>query len=839
MRTSIAGATFLLLGAGAAAVGAATNGNNLALTGSDTLFKVTNDVIGVCDGALHGAFNAAGNLKPGGVSLGISYIGGGSGVGANAMALGMQELAPMSRNLKNYEYCSYGGANPAYPGLASEGTTNALLVGVDGVSIVSNTASSCTTNVAKTGSFTYTKKSDGTQATYNVTNSLDVLRLVYGGTDAAGFFAPVYNEEAVAGTFPASNPKHITNDYGCNGNIRKALLANWSALFGAACGAGKCDGSTAANNSVQPLGVSHAFRRSDLSGTTDAFLSLVGFAGRKIGNNPATTPAPFSYVINAFCNSPDANADATAPKTSTNGTSCAADTDCPQSWGSRCVASICTGTKAGASDAYAADQANQITNTGTDLPNGPAGSPIAIPCLLAGTTANGLASSGSNPVLLANPNNINADCMPALATSDPATYFGDAHKFDSVCQQVGTQTTGFGTCHPGSLATTSDYTDNDPIRTGCDSDPNTGLDTDVVCELDGTLGVVLPVLLPDVAGVTNTDALPANDCDAGNTCVLSKIGDPSLPCPKGGPKKLGACYFPAFTGKDLSPPQSLPPSLQCNALSSNKCFSDKAGDGRVFNMTMKKPQGSQPGQAVLDSNNNLMLGSFFRIHARKPSSYASTAANGATACNISTVTSVSDTNLIGCMAAADPCALGFAGREADQVFSGSALNGLNQANTVNGLAPRPDTNISSLLDGVIGADSKKCTVAGAANCPIVGGVQYVCNTQFSLCYPPTDVTYPLSRRLYVASLVGFGALQGGENQLALCYGDNNLVTSIMQADNFVPMPGAGIQCLDYPQENSGLATGVYLANCPSSSIGGANIDACGNGSAPTISHPAH
>ena len=52
-----------------------------------------------------------------------------------------------------------------------------------------------------------------------------------------------------------------------------------------------------------------------------------------------------------------------------------------------------------------------------------------------------------------------------------------------------------------SFAGASDYADNDPIRVTCD-------DNDTVCGKDNTLGLVLPVLLPDVPGVATTDTFP-------------------------------------------------------------------------------------------------------------------------------------------------------------------------------------------------------------------------------------------------------------------------------------------------------------------------------------------
>ena len=675
MRTSIASATFRLLGVGAVAVGAAEpGGNNIALTGSDTLFTVTQNVISTCDGQLHNGIVAAGNLS----GTGITYLGGGSGVGAGNMDAGNQQLSPMSRALKNSEYCTHDNA-----ALSSQGTTNALLVGVDGVSVMANATQSCSTDLAKSGrSFAYTNGS-GAQ-TYAITDSLQVLRLVYAGYD--------------------SKTKSYSGDFGCGGVARKALVANWSKLFNADCAAGKCDGSTA-GVVTQPLGLSHAWRRSDLSGTTDAFVTLVNMGTRKIGNNPITAPGANSFTVNPFCNSIDANTLITT-------TACTKNADCQ----------------------------------------------------------------------------VSGDTFPTLN--------------DGVCENP-TGVSGAGRCHAGSLGTYSDYTDQDPIRVPCDNDPNTGNDLETVCGMNGDLGLVLPVLLPDVPGIAATDSYPTALCDPTNTCALSKTGDPSLPCPRGGPLQLGQCFHPTIKNADGTF------NFNCIAQSSNKCFGDKGFDGRAYNLPLKKKQGIQGGQYVGDSNGNLMTGSFFRIHMSHPSSYAP---SGAITCQNS-----DDTHQIGCLVVSDPCSIGFAGREADQVSTA------NQALSVNGVFPRPDTNISQLLDGTSSCPANACP-SGTT-----------CNTQFGQCYPNADTVYPLARRLYVASLVGFGNLQGGEKQLGLCYGDNNLVKPAIQNNNFVVVP-TGIQCLDYPEENSSLAQTGYLPACSDATAGGGNTDACSTSAKPTISN---
>ena len=81
MRTAIGLAIFLGVGAGAVGAGALET-----MKGSDTLFDITTDVIANC--------------KVNGTSVGISYIGTGSGAGETALvnvASPVQHVAPMSR----------------------------------------------------------------------------------------------------------------------------------------------------------------------------------------------------------------------------------------------------------------------------------------------------------------------------------------------------------------------------------------------------------------------------------------------------------------------------------------------------------------------------------------------------------------------------------------------------------------------------------------------------------------------------------------------------------------------------------------------------------------------
>ena len=255
MRTKIAVGAFLVAGAGASTVWAAnppdTTGNNIALQGSDTLEEVSKAVLAdpACAATLTG--------------LGMSYAGGGSGTGETAMGTipPTQMLAPMSRFLNvNTNNCRNGA------------TAEGLVIGLDGLAIPvsqTNGGTACGGAAAFTGSFNYVDAGGVTQ-TYTLAETAagagdawrDILKLVFLGVPHSG-----------------------ARD--CNGPIRRALVANWANLFqGHSCTSGTC-----------PSGLRHAYRRSDLSGTQDAFLSALG-----LGGLASAQIAQTGAKANLFCN---------------------------------------------------------------------------------------------------------------------------------------------------------------------------------------------------------------------------------------------------------------------------------------------------------------------------------------------------------------------------------------------------------------------------------------------------------------------------------------------------------------------------------------------------------
>jgi ABC-type phosphate transport system substrate-binding protein len=258
MRTTIAIATFLVVGAGAAGAGAL---DNISLLGSDTLFEVTNDVLAACPGA-----------------TGLTYLGTGSGAGEGKLKTGAQSVAPMSRFLQASNTCAVTGA--AGDPTAAEGT----VVGLDGIAIVGSVANAGTaacngstadcnaatepnTGVAFSTTITLT---DGTS--YTFTSWRDVLRVLYAGMDhAAGSDITKRN---------------------CNSALRATVVSNWSTFFQSQCSGGTC------------TSIRHAWRRDDSSGTTDAFLSLIGLPSASVPTNssPLCNAAQSTDVLPANVN---------------------------------------------------------------------------------------------------------------------------------------------------------------------------------------------------------------------------------------------------------------------------------------------------------------------------------------------------------------------------------------------------------------------------------------------------------------------------------------------------------------------------------------------------------
>jgi hypothetical protein len=668
MRTSIVGAAFLLVGAGAATVAAVdTNGNNLALNGSDTLFDVTQAVLTSCTTQFTDFSTNA-----------ISYLGGGSGAGSGQMDLGLQEVSPMSRALKSTEYCSIatvaGVSTPPSPGL-SEG----LLVGIDGVAIVANKTNTCvgstainvgiTTPVAVTdtglaGGPAPSSCPGCTGSSYTFADSFDALKVLYFG---------------LTHDTPAT--------YNCASPVRKTLIRQWTNFFSSDCAAG--DGTCSG-------GITHAWRRSDLSGTTDAFYNILGGQAGLPGGKGVGT---FSTVPNSskksipFCNSVDAQ---------TSGV----------------VGSVTFPTSFGGSSDF----------------------------------------SDNDP--------IRTNCNPLTTTTDASGNIVSGSG-DEVCQAARTPAASFA----------------------------------------GDLGVVLPVFLPDSSFTSVTDYYPKKPC--GTACTLVAPVKSNLTngfvCPdSGGSTILGGCYMP-FAGTADNP------DPRCVAAATTRCFDvgSKRNDGRSYNLvtvvaigqipTANRASASSFGyQFDIDANKRVLSGSFYRIHSVSagPHNVPDPTVGTTGFCNEN-----DDTSQIGCLVDSDPCSVGYAGRLASRFFPGNATG--TPGNT-------------SVADNL-----KALSVLGVP--PFTPGADPDLGLKNLLQPAGTTPLYPFSRRLYFATIYGFGKLSNGERELSQCYANNTIVNAAM-VNRFVAVPG-GVQCLDYPEESASTATPAPNAQ----GLGNLPLGGCGLG----------
>src|SRR5450631_4392395 len=602
----------------------------------------------------------------------------------------------MSRALKNSEFC--GLSTTTYNGTVAEGAgkSEGLLVGIDGVAISANQATSCSpssTNVpAVTGA--------------NGFGASTAMAVLAGGNGTATGATYTFGDPAGARyqnqpSFDALAVLYfgLTHDgnYSCSSDTRKTLIKNWKNLFSTDCTAGDTTCST---------GLTHAWRRSDLSGTTDAFVSVL--------NPPAGTL--------------------------TNGKN----------------AAVAVG-----------------IGTLSTVPVG--------------------ATQKSNPF-----------CNSADATAATATV---------------------------SFGGSADFQDLDPVRTSCGASGT----VDGVCEAYknlgtvgnflGDIGVVVPVLLPDATTTVTSDPYPTAACST-NCTLVAPIKSTLLPagylCPGSNlPPNQGFCFMPVIDTTSNDP--------RCISGNQIHCF-DVVGkpDGRQYNLPVvvaqsqftgtyqKYKQAGSTYQFAVDVNGRPMSGGFYRIHAQAAGVHN---VPDATAGTTGVCTEKDDTSQIGCLTDSDPCSIGYAGREAAKAYPGVGTPAVPtseplKALAVNGTPPfTPDAvaiaATGGFSDGLANPDlSLKNLLASSGTLPL----------------------YPLSRRLYFNTVYGFSNLQGGEKELAQCFGTNSITGPAITGHGFVAIPG-GVQCVDYPEQqgtsspapNVQGSGNVALGGCASASAG---TDAC-------------
>jgi hypothetical protein len=270
-----------------------------------------------------------------------------------------------------------------------------------------------------------------------------------------------------------------------------------------------------------------------------------------------------------------------------------------------------------------------------------------------------------------------------------------------------------------------------------------------VCGADGTLGVVLPILVP--SELTPAQKYPSLACDptlpfAFGPALLRPNGDPAR-CPNGDAPQDSKCLLPVRADASqpggiafdcINPPGNVPQAL-FDTDGNGTVFTDAPGtdarpdvDGRVYNLVLRDPTGairlvSRPDPQKLGVMSTPVAGAFYRIHTTR--SLLLPPLHTTATCALQDDAS----DQIGCLTLSSPCSIGYAGR--------------------GGVSNNPGTT-SAKVDGIDNTtDTIKALVLGGS-------------------------TYPLARKLYLNTLQGFEILHNStvatgtgnaEEEMAKCY----------------------------------------------------------------------
>lgn len=662
----------MLLGAGAGTSAYAS----IALKGSDTLEDVTRDVIAACPAIMGDPANP------------VTYSGGGSGGGENAMiaATPTQQIAPMSRELGTgaispLTLCSLGvdpGCTtacvvPTDTGCTGAAPTNGkrvacdpskgaqeLLVGLDGIAVVganqtggdsvARTAATgddcgdsivggqfvvCSLNVDPGCTVACVAGTDAgctgaapANGKYIFTDWRDVLAVTYGGqyhSDASGSTTaaltinesplaadPRYCQNPAPAAHKVRNPARIS----CAGTVRQNLVNNWGRLY-ADAGAG----APGVCRSPSCVRLKHAFRRGDLSGTTDTFVGLVGL-----------------IAIPAFTN---------------------------------CV----NGNFAGISNA---------------------------------ATANPFCNAGEAPMNKGDSDYLDLDPIRRIADSESAALSRQGMEQVAEGYQAPTNpptTRGNDTRADPPVAATADFAYSTFQNIGFDS-TNASFNSFFVANQPGalaarkSLGVVLSIEIP-----TNYQ-----DDQVAYWSPSPAAGQAPVKCAPGvfAPSNVGA----GMVCPDGNPVQ--PCLLPVDASGTNfNCMTDAPTpaasplkDSRVYNLWVVTTLGKfvkdnyLNGSISLAANRqNRAVSAFFRLHTNQVTNFGATPK--VAQANTGVCKSFESTTQIGCLTKANPCSIGFAGREAVSVDNSNMAFriGLNSNTNATAALPPSQVNIENLVTG--------------------------------------------------------------------------------------------------------------------------------------------
>jgi hypothetical protein len=618
------------------------------------------------------------------------YLGTGSGNGETAMKSGTQAIAPMSRFLGS-GICAIAG------GQTTLQATEGLVIGLDGVSVVGSKANAGLCNGDPTLSAACTPQPSAGLA---FTGSITTVPIA--GSTHASYTYTFQNWKDVLkiiyGGQSNSSQNTATGDSGCNSDIRNTLANSWGSLFqtGATCAAGSACTSAVPTSGL--AGLQHAFRRDDASGTSDVFQQLLGLS-----------PAPTSSSNRNFGTSPFCNVNEVGVASATATNPITITTTIPHG--------LTTG------------QTVTIVGVGKNIDN----------TQIAGPPAGNIAADGNNLVVTVLTGN-----SFTIAKDGTGATNGTA---------VGSYAMVLLPPPPGLVREPipTDYREYDPIRRPCAQTTPT-IPKEDVCNRDGKLGLVLPVVPTDFLG-SNAAQYPLAGPTQSNFEPAAIVKDPNtglnftLGCPNGD-------IF--FNGNACSKPLDGTGSGAVLAVQGTHPFRlDGLADidGRVFNSHLLGA-GTAPSVAYqVDTLGRPIVGAWYRIHSGHTISAVNATLGTGVKC-----TQVDATLQIGCLVQASPCSVGYAGRTAST---------WDVADTT--------------------ADILQNEIAPATGC-----VQ--------------SFAYPLSRKLYLNTGIGWSNVSAsssvGPNELALAQCENNVGSSttmntILNGLNFVQFASGGALSEDF------------------------------------------
>lgn len=202
----------------------------------------------------------------------------------------------------------------------------------------------------------------------------------------------------------------------------------------------------------------------------------------------------------------------------------------------------------------------------------------------------------------------------------------------------------------GPFCNGTEFDDNDPVRVACTPEMD-------VCGNDGNAGWVLPIFVPGerdasspLGALTAADIYPTEPCLPGNFANAPNPIDPATSgqitgCPDGALEFAGTCPTPRTADN----------SFACLNLFSN-VSTFGAGDGRVFNKTVRTADGS----IIRDGNGFQIFNAWYRMASRQEDELPTFPQPPVERDCLEG----DSTRQIGCLAGRLDCTSGFAGREA-------------------------------------------------------------------------------------------------------------------------------------------------------------------------------